>query len=215
MTIVGLVITYITTFIENVQYPGIFALMVLEGLLLPIPSEVVMAFSGYLIFKNELPSYLGIPAFVLVLIAGTIGNLVGALLAYLLGDKGGMEFVKIYGKKVGVSEKSIDRVNTWFNKYGDIAVFGTRLVPIFRTFISIPAGFGRMKISKFIIYTISGMIIWDAVLLYIGFHLGNAWNSIMGISDNITYAAAAAAVAVLVLLYYYGYRKKNSASSES
>ena len=114
-----------------------------------------------------------------------------------------------------MSEKSIDRVNNWFNKYGDIAVFGTRLVPIFRTFISIPAGFGRMKISRFILYTISGMIIWDTVLLYIGFHLGNAWNSIMGISDNITYAAAAAAVAVLVLLYYYGYRKKNSVSSES
>lgn len=215
MTIVGLVITYITNFIENIQYPGIFALMVLEGLLLPIPSEVVMAFSGYLIFKNELPSYFGIPAFALVLVAGTVGNLVGALLAYLLGDKGGMEFVKIYGKKVGVSEKSIDRVNTWFNRYGDVAVFGTRLVPIFRTFISIPAGFGRMKISKFILYTVSGMIIWDAVLLYIGFHLGNAWTSIMGISDNITYAAAAAAVAVLILIYYYGYRKKAMVSGDS
>jgi membrane protein DedA with SNARE-associated domain len=208
MSIVAYVITLITSTILKIQYPGIFGLMLLEGMLLPIPSEVVMVFGGYLLFENELPPYSFAPAFAILLLVGTIGNLVGALIAYLIGDKGGAEFVKLYGKKIGISEKTIDKVNLWFKKYGEVSVFVTRLVPIFRTFISIPAGLGRMKISKFISFTVIGMAIWDTVLIYIGYNLGPSWNSILGISDNITYAALAAAGIVLVVIYYLA--KKSS-----
>ena len=202
MSIVAYVITLITSTILKIQYPGIFVLMMLEGMLLPIPSEVVMVFGGYLLYENELPPYSLAPAFAILLIVGTVGNLVGALLAYLIGDKGGAEFVKLYGKKIGISEKTIDRVNIWFNKYGEVSVFVTRLVPVFRTFISIPAGLGRMKISKFISFTLIGMVIWDTILIYIGYTLGTRWNSILGISNNLTYAALAAAAIVLVVIYY-------------
>ena len=202
MSIVAYVITLITSTILKIQYPGIFVLMMLEGMLLPIPSEVVMVFGGYLLYENELPPYSFAPAFAILLIVGTVGNLVGALLAYLIGDKGGAEFVKLYGKKIGISEKTIDRVNIWFNKYGEVSVFVTRLVPVFRTFISIPAGLGRMKISKFISFTLIGMVIWDTILIYIGYTLGTRWNSILGISNNFTYAALAAAAIVLVVIYY-------------
>ena len=202
MSIVAYVITLITSTILKIQYPGIFVLMMLEGMLLPIPSEVVMVFGGYLLYENELPPYSLAPAFAILLIVGTVGNLVGALLAYLIGDKGGAEFVKLYGKKIGISEKTIDRVNIWFNKYGEVSVFVTRLVPVFRTFISIPAGLGRMKISKFISFTLIGMVIWDTILIYIGYTLGTRWNSILGISNNFTYAALAAAAIVLVVIYY-------------
>jgi membrane protein DedA with SNARE-associated domain len=211
MSIVAYVITLITSTILRIQYPGIFVLMLLEGTLLPIPSEVVMVFGGYLLYENELPPHSLAPAFALLLIVGTVGNLVGALIAYLIGDKGGAEFVKLYGKKIGISEKTIDRVNLWFKKYGEVSVFVTRLVPIFRTFISIPAGLGRMKISKFISFTIIGMVIWDTILIYIGYNLGPRWNSILGISDNITYAALAAAAIVLAVIYYMA--KKSARNS--
>ncbi len=215
MSIVAYVITLITSTILKIQYPGIFVLMMLEGMLLPIPSEVVMVFGGYLLYENELPPYSFAPAFAILLIVGTVGNLVGALLAYLIGDKGGAEFVKLYGKKIGISEKTIDRVNLWFNKYGEVSVFVTRLVPIFRTFISIPAGLGRMKISKFISFTVIGMVIWDTILIYIGYTLGTRWNSILGISDNLTYAALAAAAIVLVVIYYMAKKSARNSTTAS
>lgn len=215
MSIVAYVITLITSTILKIQYPGIFVLMMLEGMLLPIPSEVVMVFGGYLLYENELPPYSFAPAFAILLIVGTVGNLVGALLAYLIGDKGGAEFVKLYGKKIGISEKTIDRVNLWFNKYGEVSVFVTRLVPIFRTFISIPAGLGRMKISKFISFTVIGMVIWDTILIYIGYTLGTRWNSILGISDNLTYAALVAAAIVLVVLYYMAKKSARNSTTAS
>ena len=215
MSIVAYVITLITSTILKIQYPGIFVLMMLEGMLLPIPSEVVMVFGGYLLYENELPPYSFAPAFAILLIVGTVGNLVGALLAYLIGDKGGAEFVKLYGKKIGISEKTIDRVNLWFNKYGEASVFVTRLVPIFRTFISIPAGLGRMKISKFISFTVIGMVIWDTILIYIGYTLGTRWNSILGISDNLTYAALAAAAIVLVVIYYMAKKSARNSTTAS
>ena len=215
MSIVAYVITLITSTILKIQYPGIFVLMMLEGMLLPIPSEVVMVFGGYLLYENELPPYSFAPAFAILLIVGTVGNLVGALLAYLIGDKGGAEFVKLYGKKIGISEKTIDRVNLWFNKYGEVSVFVTRLVPIFRTFISIPAGLGRMKISKFISFTVIGMVIWDTILIYIGYTLGTRWNSILGISDNLTYAALAAAAIVLLIIYYMAKKSARNSTTAS
>ena len=215
MSIVAYVITLITSTILKVQYPGIFVLMMLEGMLLPIPSEVVMVFGGYLLYENELPPYSFAPAFAILLIVGTVGNLVGALLAYLIGDKGGAEFVKLYGKKIGISEKTIDRVNIWFNKYGEVSVFVTRLVPIFRTFISIPAGLGRMKISKFISFTVIGMVIWDTILIYLGYTLGTRWNSILGISNNLTYAALAAAAIVLVVIYYIAKKSARNSTTAS
>ena len=215
MSIVAYVITLITSTILKIQYPGIFVLMMLEGMLLPIPSEVVMVFGGYLLYENELPPYSFAPAFAILLIVGTVGNLVGALLAYLIGDKGGAEFVKLYGKKIGISEKTIDRVNLWFNKYGEVSVFVTRLVPIFRTFISIPAGLGRMKISKFISFTVIGMVIWDTILIYIGYTLGTRWNSILGISNNLTYAALAAAAIVLIIIYYMAKKSARNSTTVS
>jgi len=213
MTIVEYVVTLITSIILKIQYPGIFFLMMLEGLLLPIPSEVVMVFGGFMLYENELPPYSLGPAFAILLIVGTVGNLVGALLAYLIGDKGGEEFVKLYGKKIGISEKTIGKVNLWFRKYGEFSVFITRLIPIFRTFISIPAGLGRMRVSKFILFTVIGMAIWDTVLIYVGYRLGPAWNDILGISDYYTYAAGAAAAIVLILVYYLS--RKAAAKNKS
>ena len=199
MSLTVTIINDMTGIIQTIGYPGIFFLMVLEGMLLPIPSEVVMVFGGYLLYRNDLAGIGFIPGFGVLLIVGSLGNLVGALIAYYLGDKGGIPLIMRYGKYVMLDENSITTTQKWFRKYGDISVFATRLVPIFRTFVSIPAGIARMKMKYFILFTISGMVIWDTVLIYIGIRLGPDWKLILSYSDLLTYIA----LAVLAILFLY------------
>ena len=210
MSITVAVINEMTTIIQTIGYPGIFFLMVLEGMLLPIPSEVVMVFGGYLLYKNDLSGIGFLPGFGVLLLIGTIGNLVGALIAYYLGDKGGIPLIMKYGKYVMLDENSINTTHRWFRKYGDISVFATRLVPIFRTFISIPAGIAKMKLSYFVLFTITGMIIWDTILIYIGIRLGPNWKTMLSYSDLLTYIAGAAIVLLLLYWVYLTLKKRKT-----
>jgi membrane protein DedA with SNARE-associated domain len=183
------------------NYPGIFFLMFLEGLLLPIPSEVVMAFAGYLSLTGQLPNYFGIPAVILAVLAGSVGNAVGATAAYAIGYYGGRPAILKFGKYVKLDQNSLDKTEQWFNKYGEVSVFFTRLVPVFRTFISIPAGLAEMNFKKFIILTFGGTLIWDSVLIYLGFVLGSKWEAILGAFNDYSYLAIAAAIIVLIYVY--------------
>jgi len=213
MSLTIAVINEMTNIIQTIGYPGIFFLMVLEGMLLPIPSEVVMVFGGYLLYRNDLTGIGVLPGFGVLLLVGTLGNLVGALIAYYLGDKGGIPLIMKYGRYVMLDEHSINTTHIWFKKYGDISVFATRLVPIFRTFISIPAGIAKMKLNYFILFTISGMIIWDTILIYIGIKLGPNWQTMLSYSDLFTYIAVAAIV-ILALYWVYITLKKKKAAIE-
>ena len=195
------IINLVIYVIQVSNYPGIFFLMFLEGLLLPVPSEVVMAFSGYLALSNQLPVYLSIPSYLLVLISGTLGNAVGASAAYAIGLYGGRPAIMRFGKYIRLDEKSLDRTEKWFNKYGEISVFITRLIPIFRTFISIPAGLAEMKFTKFLSFTLLGTVIWDSILIYVGYLLGNSWKNILGLFNDYTYIAIVLAFVVLFYVY--------------
>ncbi|MEM0155044.1 MAG: DedA family protein [Thermoplasmataceae archaeon] len=208
LSIVDSVVLFVQNLISTIGYPGIFGLMVLEGLLIPVPSEVVLAFGGYLALTGALPPYFGISAYIIVLIAGSLGNLVGALLAYVLGDKGGIPLIMRYGKYFGLDEGSIQRTHRWFVKYGDSSVFFTRLVPVFRSFISIPAGVAKMRLRDFTILTLVGSILWDILLVYLGYSLGPHWQDILSYFDQYTYVAAAAFVAVLIWIIYRGHLRK-------
>ncbi|MHB8361269.1 MAG: DedA family protein [Thermoplasmataceae archaeon] len=199
--ILDIAITDIIYIIQTIGYPGIFFLMLLEGLLLPVPSEVVMAFGGYLAITGALPGIGPIPAYILVIIAGTLGNLVGSSLAYAIGYYGGEPGIVKFGKYVGLDENSVKITHKWFLKYGKISVFVTRMIPIFRTFISIPAGIAKMKYSTFAIYTLMGTIIWDSVLVYFGFILGSRWRDILGAFNDYTYLGITVFVVVLIYLY--------------
>ncbi len=211
-SLIEYVVNLIILVIKDFNYPGIFFLMFLEGLLLPIPSEVIMAFSVYLALSNQLPTFLGIPAYVLALIAGSVGNAVGASAAYAIGYYGGRPAILRFGKYVKLDERTLSITEKWFEKYGAISVFLTRLVPVFRTFISIPAGLARMNFWKFFTLTLIGAVIWDSILIYLGFLLGKDWKSILGGFNDYTYAALA--VAFLVLIYVYmKLRKKNPSSN--
>ncbi|MEM0158627.1 MAG: DedA family protein [Thermoplasmataceae archaeon] len=194
----------------SLGYPGIFILMVLEGTLLPIPSEVVMAFGGYLAFSGGLQPFDGIPAYIILLISGTVGNTVGAYLAYAIGRYGGIPIILKYGRYVLLDQKSVDRTHAWFLKYGPVSVFFTRLVPIFRTFISIPAGIAKMKLTSFLGLTFLGSLLWDALLIYFGYSLGPNWNQIIADFDKYTYIAIAIAAALIVFWLIQKIRERKS-----
>src|SRR5579875_968259 len=194
----------------SLGYPGIFLLMVLEGMLLPIPSEAVMAFGGYLAFSGGLGPVAGIPAYVILLVSGTLGNVVGAYLAYALGRYGGIPVILRYGRYILLDRKSIDRVHAWFLRYGPVSVFFTRLVPIFRTFISIPAGIAEMRLPLFLGLTFLGSLAWDSLLIYLGYQLGPNWNKVVSEFDQYTYVAIAAAVILVALWVFQKLRERKN-----
>jgi membrane protein DedA with SNARE-associated domain len=167
--------SWIIHFISTLGYFGVFILMTLESALIPIPSEVTMPFAGSLV-----PS--GAFNFWIVVLAGTIGNLVGSLLAYWLGWWGEEAVVRQviikYGKYILISEHEYDRSERWFRNHGEMIVFLSRVLPVLRTFISLPAGVSKMKLPKFIAYTVVGCFIWSVVLTQIGVVLGSNWKSL-------------------------------------
>lgn len=161
--------------IHSTGYVGIFILMGLESALIPIPSEVTMPFSGYLAQTGVLNVWM-------VILVGTIANLVGSLVGYYIGyfleETVLLNLIRKYGKFVLIDEHEYHRANKWFDKYGDKIIFISRLLPGIRTIISLPAGMFKMDMKKFIIYTTVGCLIWSALLTYIGVVLGENWNSL-------------------------------------
>lgn len=157
--------------INFLGYLGVFFLMFLESANIPIPSEVIMPFSGFLSFKGNF-------SFWIVVIFGTLGNLAGSLVSYFLSSW----ILKIREKsrlvKFIISENFIVKSKEWFEKYGSFSVFFSRLLPVIRTFISFPAGLGKMNLLKFSILTTAGSFIWSLFLTYIGFIMGENWMSI-------------------------------------
>lgn len=180
---------------------GIFVLMGLESVLIPIPSEVTMPFSGFLASQGTLNVWL-------VIITGTLANLTGSLLAYYIGfyleETVLLKWIKKYGKFILISEKEYRHAEHWFQKYGDKVIFVSRLLPAVRTVISLPAGVFKMNIKKFIIYTTVGCFLWSALLTYFGYVLGENWRSLDVYYRKFEYVI----VAVLVLgITFYVYRK--------
>lgn len=168
---------YIIKLIETTSYAGIFVLMTAESALIPIPSEITMPFSGFLASKGNL-------SLAAVIIVGTIANLVGSYIAYLLGyfieETIILKAIKKYGRFILISEEEYQKANKWFEKYGDKIIFISRLLPGIRTVISLPAGVFRMDIKKFTLYTLLGCLIWSAFLAYVGYALGENWMALEG-----------------------------------
>lgn len=146
--------------------------MAIESALIPLPSEVTMPFSGSLVSLGKFE-------LIWVATAGALGNLLGSLIAYALGYWGQENVVRVvirkYGKYVLISEHEFERAEKWFLKYGEIIVFSSRLMPVIRTFISLPAGIAKMNLTKFVIYTTIGSFLWSLLLAFIGMKLGQNW----------------------------------------
>lgn len=177
-------------------YPGVFFLMLLESALIPIPSEVIMPFSGYL-------CYLGVFDFTTVVMMGALGNLAGSLLAYALGLKYGRPFIEKYGKYLLLKREVLELCERLFSKYGDIIVFVSRMLPAVRTYISFPAGLGKMNPLKFSIYTFVGSVPWCVLLTYLGLMLGPYWETVLAFFRRLDIGIAAVAVIFLIYVFFF------------
>lgn len=172
---VELLSSSLTSFVQSYGLLAIFILMTAESALIPIPSEITMPFAGFL-------AGLGVINIWLAIIIGAFGNLCGSLLAFWLGKTMGEGWIRLAIKKWGrwilVHENDFDISLTWFKKYGQGITFASRLLPIVRTFISLPAGIAKMNLGVFTLLTFIGSLVWSAVLAYTGLKLGENWASI-------------------------------------
>ncbi len=201
MGITDFLATHITNFIDQTGYISIFILMVMESMVLPVPSEAVMPFAGFLIVQNRF-TYTG------VIIASTLGSIVGSMLSYFIGKYGGKPFVDRYGKYLLLNRKDLEATERFFNRYGSMTIFVSRFIPVVRHLISIPAGSGRMPLGRFSIYTILGAGMWNTILTVAGFYLRQNWDDIMKYSHVIDYVVLALLGAGIVWFVYKHLRKK-------
>lgn len=194
---------FIIHLIQSSGYLGIFLLMMLESALIPIPSEVTMPFAGYLVGRDEL-------SFVFVVIIGALGNLVGSWIGYAFGyfleETIIVTLIKKYGKFILVTIDEYNHSLKWFNKFGDKIAFFSRILPVVRTFISLPAGLAEMNFWKFSIYTFLGSLIWSGVLTYIGVYLGSKWEAIAGFFHKFDLIIFA--LLILAVLLYINHKLK-------
>jgi membrane protein DedA with SNARE-associated domain len=191
-------------FITQYGYLAVFLLMLAESACIPVPSEVIMLFGGALAagaVAGAHPSLLGI------IVAGVVGNLVGSYVAWAVGRYAGQAAVRRWGRRFGVREHEIDRAVVWFERHGPAAVLVGRLVPVVRTFISLPAGFAAMPANQFGLFTTLGCIPWTAALGIAGYALGANWQSVANGFHGPTYAIAAIIVVALVAAVVLHFRR--------
>jgi membrane protein DedA with SNARE-associated domain len=174
-SLIEAVITILSRFvistISTLGYAGIVITMAIESACIPLPSEIIMPFSGYLVTTGQF-TMLG------VTLAGAVGNVIGSIAAYYVGVRGGRPFVERYGPYILLSRRDLDTADRWFAKYGEAAVFFSRLLPVVRTFISRPAGIARMNFPRFVAFTFFGSIPWCYGLGYIGVAMGERWDQL-------------------------------------
>lgn len=182
------------------EWPGVVVMMAIESAAIPLPSEIIMPLAGWMLVKDR---GLGEAWLLLAAFCGALGNLLGSLLAYYVGAWGGRPLVLRYGRYLLISHHDLDLADRWFQRYGNWTVFFSRLLPVVRTFISVPAGVARMPIWQFSIYSFAGAFPWSLGLAWAGFLLGENWEDIR---DWMRPADIPIVVVVLVLIGLYVYR---------
>jgi len=168
--IIGILVLFVTHVIEVGGYAGVAALMGIESACIPLPSEIIMPFAGYVVYLGHMNLWLAATA-------GALGCNAGSVVAYWIGARGGRPMVERYGRWVLMSHHDLERMTEFFNKYGAITVLAGRLLPVVRTFIAFPAGIAKMPQGKFHLYTFVGSWPWCFALAYVGMKLGEAWHT--------------------------------------
>ena len=194
--------------IDALGLPGIFFLMVLESACIPVPSEATFLFAGFNVARGEYSMFA-------VVAVGTFANVVGSWIAYAVGYYGRVDILEKHGKKFHVKPSHLRQADDWFAKYGSATVFFTRMLPIVRTFISLPAGVARMPFWRFTILTTLGCIPWILMLTYIGFQVGDRWESWKDSLHYIDYVVAAAIVLGAIYLFIRWRRNRGGPQSSA
>jgi membrane protein DedA with SNARE-associated domain len=191
--IITAVAVWIMTVISTLGYGGVVLLMAIESACIPLPSEIIMPFAGYLVYKGEMVLWM-------VALAGAIGCVLGSIPAYYIGLYGGRPLADKYGKYVLISKRDLDMADRWFAQHGEIIIFIARLLPAVRTFIAFPAGVARMNMTKFTVYTFIGSFIWCWLLALAGMKFGEHWVELKVYFHQFHYVIVAAG---LVFLAWY------------
>lgn len=199
-------------FITNYGYVAVFVLMLAESACIPVPSEVIMLFGGALAGGAVAGTH---PNLVGIIAAGVAGNVAGSYLAWAVGRYAGQAAIRRWGRRLGLRARDIDRAQGWFGRHGPVAVLVGRVVPVVRTFISLPAGFAGMRPVRFGVYTTIGCIPWTAALGYAGYALGQNWQSVANAFHGPTYAIAGVIVVAIVVAVFLHFRHRPASGSDA
>jgi len=199
MSIISSIIDWIVSVISNLGYPGIAIGMLIESSFIPFPSEVILPPAGVLVARGEM-------SFLLVLIFAIFGSIIGAYINYFIGLHLGRrvisKLVEKYGKFMLIKQQSLDNADSYFKNHGSITTFTGRLIPAVRQLISLPAGFARMSLSKFTLYTCLGAGIWSTILIYVGVLYGNNKDSVDSFLSSAKIVSVIT-IAIIVGIYFY------------
>ncbi len=193
----------IIDWISALGYPGIFVLMTIEGIITPIPSELIIPFAGYLAAQGEM-------SIVLVIIVGSAGAAIGNTVAYFIGYRLGRPLIQRYGRYIFLDEKDLGLAERWFAKYGDVGILLGHALPGVRSFISFPAGIGKMRFRNFILFSTVGAVIWTTVLAVAGYVLLEEWRRFAETTENIDLYVVIAAAAVIIGYLYWNKRRRRA-----
>lgn len=194
----------VTQVYEAIGYLGVAFWVALESVIIPIPSELILPFAGFLVGEGTaIEPLTGQPwSLPLVVLAGTLGATVGALIAYAIGYWGGRPVLLRWGRWLGISADDLDRTEVFFAKYGVAAAFFGRMIPVVRSLVSFGAGLGKMPILKFTVFTFFGSLPFTFVLVFVGVQLGANWEAIGAVLKQFEYAILAVLI-VLVLVFVW------------
>lgn len=206
------IVAFLVNLFATLGYGGIVVAMAIESASIPLPSELIMPLAGFDVVQCAKPGQCA-HTFTLfgVSVAGAVGGTLGSIVAYAVGAYGGRPLLERYGKYVLISRHDLDLADRWFRRYGDGTAFFSRLLPVVRTFISLPAGVARMPFAKFVAYSFVGSLIWSAILAYAGMKLGENWERVRAVMQRLDYPIAALIVALIALYVYRHTRRRAGA----
>lgn len=199
-TVINALAGFIVSVISTAGYPGVLLLMAIESACIPLPSEVIMPFAGYLVYTGRFNLYA-------VAAVGALGCNLGSLAAYLVGYYGGRPLVERYGSYVLLTQRELDHAEHFFGRYGSATVFIARLLPVVRTFIALPAGVARMPQGRFHLYTFVGSFPWCLGLAWVGMKLGERWDKDPRLKTWFHRFDAVIVVAILVIAAWFFWTK--------
>jgi membrane protein DedA with SNARE-associated domain len=193
--------------VDAMGLPGVFVLMLLESACIPVPSEATMLFAGFNVSNGEYSLFAATAV-------GSIANLVGSWIAYAVGYYGRIDILEKHGSKLHIKKSHLEWADRWFERHGDATVFFTRMLPIIRTFISLPAGVARMPFWRFTVFTLAGCIPWVLMLTFIGKQAGDNWEKWKDNLHYVDYAVAACIVVGAVYLFIRARRRRKAGGSD-
>jgi membrane protein DedA with SNARE-associated domain len=198
------IIDAITRAIGNHGFPAVLGLMTLESACIPVPSEVIQLFAGYLVSLHRMSLFAAVSA-------GVLGNLIGSWIAWSVGYYGGRPFIERWGRYIHVTPARLERSERWFDQHGELAVLIGRCVPLIRTFISLPAGVARMPFWRFSLFTLIGCVPWVLGLTLLGVQVGPSWERWRHRLEYLDYIVVAAIVIAIVYLFVRARRRRGVA----